>query len=101
MKRWRLSPAAEVVGIFGAVGVVFGAIGLVVGVWLGGREARARARESEAARVICAKSLAEERDLLSRVACPPGQRPEFTATREHGLTLSCVPARDAGATSGR
>lgn len=101
MTRARLSPAAEVVGIFGAVGVVCGTVGLVVGVWLGGREGRARARAAEAARVTCAKSLAEERDLLSRVACPPGQRPEFSATREHGLTLSCVTARGEGTGAGR
>lgn len=89
---WRLSPAAEVVGMFAAVGLACGTIGFVVGTAIGGHDARALAREATTAEAICRRHLAAERDILSRVACPAGQRPSFSQT-VRGPTLSCVPER--------
>jgi hypothetical protein len=90
--RWRLSPAAEVVSMLMGAGTVCAVLGLAAGVWIGGRAANARARETEAARAACAKSLATERDLLGKLSCAPGRHIVFLESREHGPTVECVPS---------
>jgi hypothetical protein len=72
-------------------GAVFAVLGLTVGMWIGGRTANERARQVEAARAECARSLATERDLLGKLSCPPGRHLVFSGSREHGPTVECVP----------
>lgn len=83
---WRLSPAAEVVGMFAAVGIACGTIGFVLGSAIGGHDARALAREATNAEAVCRRHLAAERDILSRVL----DRVRAQQRERHGEEVTAV-----------